>query len=695
MSKLKKLIAQATLVRDEIEEAENSAERVGGLMEDIITETDDAITEIHDVAIRKIDDVNSGWLFDTNDILTGYEISDGEQKANNNYCITSLIAINANRRVYVRSYKNRLHCYDADRNYLGYVVVTDAGIIPSDTEQVKDTAYVRIEWQNQQVFMLSYSRDWSITKNPVDGYLRKMDNGMTGNLIDPLSLIQGWTPQSNTGGLRPDPGFWTTPFIKVDPTRPIYMQGVYGPQVYCFDKDLSFIGRIQQSGQLMLSAISGYAATVFVMVIGKIGQHDNPFMGYGTNHAGKSTAPDFCEISEQYRNVSTDIIKRNQDTFPIISAVAYANSSHVAGYPRVKLPTFIQFSDVHGDYQRTKNVFDFLDKVNEIDFAVFNGDMQYQYWGDGKNGYESSIGACVPDATKPVLICVGNHDAGLNDNVRCSLSDMFDKYIAPNIVNLGLEASHNNLYYYKDFNDTKLRIVVLNEYDTPRTINPNNSSKYLSGYDMWRRFISQAQTDWLVSVLSSTTKSPIHGLPDDYSVVIALHQLPAKIDFLDDPFVDQNSSKVSTPDYKTNQDVTLLFNIVDAFISKTTLNKTYAPKSNVTNQTVESMGNVTVNADFSDRVHSNFVCWLNGHVHMDLVGTIVDATNRQVVITVTNQALDYPENYDGLARIVDSKAEDAFNVISINNETRKIRIVRVGNNMPNNLIKREFTEIGY
>lgn len=694
MSKLKGLIAKAEIISNEIEEEENSAERVGGLLEEIITETDDVIDYLREISLGKIADSNDGWIFSVNDILTGYEISNGEPSMNSQYNITELIAVNATRRIFVKSYKNRLHCYDAEKKYLGYAEVSAAGIIPANTQHVKDTAYVRIEWQFHQIFMISYSNDWSILKNPIGGYQRKRLNN-TGNFIDPTSIIYDWTPFSGTGGLRPDAGFWTTPFIKIDATKPIYFKGIYGPQIYCYDINLTFLGRIQQAGPLILSADPTYSSTVYVMLIGKIGQHNSPFLGYGTDHVGKSSVYEFCELAEQELNSPTDIVKRNQDIFPLISAISYSNSIHTPGYPRPKLPTFIQFSDIHGDYRRTKNVVDFLNKVSAVDFAIFNGDMQFQYWADGKNGYDSSIGACITEATKPMLLCIGNHDAGLNDTVKCSLTDMFNKYFAPNLEKMGLSLGHDKLYYYKDFNDAKLRVIVLNEYDTPRTINPDNTSKYLTGYDMWRRFISQAQADWLVSVLSSKAKSPADGLPDDYSVIISLHQLPAQIDFIDNPFVDQNYTKVSISDYKTNQDVALLFNIVDAFISKTTLNKTYAPKSNVTNATVASMGNVTVNADFSDRNHSNFVCWLNGHVHMDLVGTVKQAINRQVVVTVTNQALDYPEHYDGIARIENTKAEDAFNVISIDSSSRKIRIARIGNNMPNNLKKRDFTEIAY
>lgn len=72
----------------------------------------------------------------------------------------------------------------------------------------------------------------------------------------------------------------------------------------------------------------------------------------------------------------------------------------------------------------------------------------------------------------------------------------------------------------------------------------------------------------------------------------------------------------------------------------------------------------------------NFVCWLSGHEHVDYCG-VAGTNTRQVSICVDTAALRNDSN--ARYRAVDTRSQDAFNLISVNTNTKTIQVFRVGN----------------
>ena len=506
-------------------------------------------------------------------------------------------------------------------------------------------------------------------------------------------IIKSWiynkTPLSTTGAIRDDSGWAMTDYIAINPNVPYCQSGAYNDFWYCYDENKNWIGRITAK-TILFAKKTGYEATRYIIIISTIDNIKNIHAEIGTNLFNVSFA-EHNEISG-YIIDSTDsnVVSRNSDMMPIVSAISYSNALWTTGYPRKKYLTFAHFSDIHGDYQRCKNVIDFANAIKEIDFSIHTGDSERGYWGDGHYGYETSLGAIIPTSKKPVFNLIGNHDAGYNDNAVCTYQQMFDRYFKPNLDNMGLPSSYNKMYYYKDFSSYKVRLIVLNEYETPRTIDTNNPSKYLSGHDCWRRYISQEQVTWFADTLKST--------PSDYHVIIAMHQptnTPDVNEFVNNPFVDHNYTHNGPSEWKTNQDAVLIQEIVDAWISKTTLSKTYRSLSNITGSVISTIPSVTVNADFSSRSASNFVCYICGHTHIDMIAKVSGTNNKQLIVNVTQATADYEQNFDDTRRIKNSRAEDTFNVMSIDTDNRKIKLARIGNNMPTTLVERKFTVIDY
>lgn len=72
----------------------------------------------------------------------------------------------------------------------------------------------------------------------------------------------------------------------------------------------------------------------------------------------------------------------------------------------------------------------------------------------------------------------------------------------------------------------------------------------------------------------------------------------------------------------------------------------------------------------------NFVCWLSGHEHVDYCG-VAGTNTRQVSICVDTAALRNDSN--ARYRAMDTRSQDAFNLISVNTNTKTIQVFRVGN----------------
>ena len=72
----------------------------------------------------------------------------------------------------------------------------------------------------------------------------------------------------------------------------------------------------------------------------------------------------------------------------------------------------------------------------------------------------------------------------------------------------------------------------------------------------------------------------------------------------------------------------------------------------------------------------NFVCWLCGHQHRDYCG-VAGTNTRQVVISIDCAKLD--NGIDTRYRAKNTRSQDAFNMLSVNTNTRTIQVFRIGN----------------
>lgn len=154
------------------------------------------------------------------------------------------------------------------------------------------------------------------------------------------------------------------------------------------------------------------------------------------------------------------------------------------------------FSDIHGDEENLKRAKEWCDHYTSyLDDVICTGDLIYSSWNTYGFDYWAACGA------GGILTCIGNHDTydGSDWHAHGGL-DAYNRYFAPFISNWGVvqpnnAATEGYCYYYKDYTEPKIRLIVLDSMEMDST-----------------------QLSWLESVLEDVLTN--HS---DYSVIIAEH----------------------------------------------------------------------------------------------------------------------------------------------------------------------------
>lgn len=160
--------------------------------------------------------------------------------------------------------------------------------------------------------------------------------------------------------------------------------------------------------------------------------------------------------------------------------------------------TLFWFSDVHADKTELERMIDFKTKYADmLDDTICTGDMVALRASDGMSFWYGTEGS------EDILMAVGNHDAlaatsGYDWTNLLTEQEQYNRYIAPNVAEWGVQYTSGKTYYYKDYTAKKLRLIVINYM--------------LTGAD------NDAQLTWLAATLTSARTN---GL----SVVIASHHM--------------------------------------------------------------------------------------------------------------------------------------------------------------------------
>lgn len=288
--------------------------------------------------------------------------------------------------------------------------------------------------------------------------------------------------------------------------------------------------------------------------------------------------------------------------------------------------------------------------IDKADGVVFGGDMidQPAYkknHGSTKEAIKelkdvfSLVGTSIEI---PAFIIKGNHDANNNlgksdfyyDNVINDKvwSSNYSKYIP----DWGEVRDGDSNYFYKDFDDKKIRLIGLDTYDLPETM--------VNGVMQFNRFtttgLQQKQLDWLAN----------DALDTSYTVVITSHHPVDKV--------------FSTDTRSINHDI--LKQILADFVT-----------GGITDKTVTGVNTdvpATVTYSFKDKGSIAFV--VSGHFHNDNYKK-VDGINY-VLTRCATVTTDDVEKADRWAYYDVDVKEDAWDLISVDNNKRMVIFKRFG-----------------
>lgn len=348
----------------------------------------------------------------------------------------------------------------------------------------------------------------------------------------------------------------------------------------------------------------------------------------------------------------------------------------VAALGNIPYLNFLHISDTHGSINALNaiKIFNKLKKDGYCHFMMHTGDICASYPRD--NTKESFLNH-MSEASGDILLTAGNHDVG-STNVAvsyCYTDAEYHDEILSYMLNRTTVTNNpeGKNYYYKDFTDNKIRFIVLYEYETDFELDPNDPTKlkYIRGNNAY----SQAQIDWLITALST--------LPSGYGVIIAKHE-PLNIRGT----TDNSFNSLPLQGHRSGQGYVssdMIPDIVQAFIDKTTINRTYA-------QTGGIVTTLVANANFAN-TNGEFICYVDGHTHADGVSFLADYP-EQLELNIACDNFHYLHGNDS-KNIQGTLLQDVLNYVSVDPNKGIIHILRIGNDFSSQASRRDFMSIKY
>lgn len=439
---------------------------------------------------------------------------------------------------------------------------------------------------------------------------------------------------------------------------------------------------------------------------------------------------------------------------PLVAATSLATVGANYSNRRLRLSWA---SDTHGDNNLYKRWIDWTNRhIGMFDAALHTGD--FNRMADADNGFV--VTALKYRTMLPFLPTLGNHDCfgytlSTNTLNSGSLEWNGNKYIKPFVGDdSACVVSNDGCYYYRDFTDKKIRMIVINDYDKPRWadgtywITTTDESEIASAVEwtsgksyavgdvvhykgmyvkcktagilddnahVWRpdmavlsktitdcRYISQAQADFIINAMN---------VDSGWGIIFVTHQpyeaLPASEHCISKWTLRRDLVNAYVG-VKFGQNGYMIQDLITAYLNKTTLNKTYeciTPNVNplasnvVKTNLPDFYPDVTIDVDFTNAV-GDVICCLNGHQHSDTAYWSQHTGEKKVLCigAPTDCYLPFDSWSDPFSAGDIAKnggAKDCFNVISIDTTEKAVYLVRIGADKTDQFETRDYIRISY
>ena len=312
-----------------------------------------------------------------------------------------------------------------------------------------------------------------------------------------------------------------------------------------------------------------------------------------------------------YKTLNDDYDK--QFLLKLLNAKRKANSYKYTDLNSPEIFTVSHFSDIHGSTREVKRIQAFKEKFGEyIDDVICTGDMVVDKFSDGMSFWNNNS-----DGT--ILTCIGNHDSfgGNNWTNVIDQSTLYETYIQPYEENWNAQIVSGHTWYHKNYDDKKVCLVVIDG-----TI--FNSEE------------QNSQIAWLTSVLNTARTN-------EYSVIGAVHfpSVQTTSQIIDSNFSSMLHKQGTLSSWAW---YTYHVNVMDAV------------------------------QDFID-AGGDFICWLSGHTHFDIINYDVRYP-KQLFITIS--CATSSSVFEEKIRDHANNSDMVLNTVCVDTVRKYIKILRYG-----------------
>lgn len=278
--------------------------------------------------------------------------------------------------------------------------------------------------------------------------------------------------------------------------------------------------------------------------------------------------------------------------------------------------TLLHCSDVHGYAANLLRVKEFYERHSQyIDDVIHTGDM-VPSWSSDDVGFWKDANA------SNYMHTIGNHDSaisldGTTDWSGYTEAQCFQKYFAEFIDKWGVTYTTGKCYYYKDYEGSKLRLVVID---------------CMHG--------TEEQKTWLTNVLTD-------AIAKDYHVILASHY--------GNGAVSNKALKFPT--------------LGDSIINRCTFSDA--------DMNAGGSNHVGAGAIIDDFINNGgkFVCWIRGHYHGCDFGYASAYSNQYELVAPTLSVARSPSTTE---RTIGTKSQDAFYLVTVDTTNNLLKVIMVG-----------------
>jgi hypothetical protein len=283
--------------------------------------------------------------------------------------------------------------------------------------------------------------------------------------------------------------------------------------------------------------------------------------------------------------------------------------------------SILHFSDLHGDQAALDRIMSDAEYYGtEIDDIICTGDIVPNTAVEIESWWDPSV-----------LTCIGNHDSASYseqtgyDWTALSMADRDAYYIEPFEGNWNIEHNSGTSYYYKDYDGSKLRLIVLDA---------------MLYSDVGEE--TEDQTTWLGATIDN-------AMSNEYHVLIAVHA--------------PHGGSIPVPCSFTEYDAPVMPTYTDC---------------NLPTSVIELVSSKISNG-------LSFAGYIVGHIHRD---RIYDATGdgTQMIYAITCAAVAQTAQWQGSDQHR-SNTEDAYNIVTVDTTRKMVKIIRGGGADVDNIMR--------